>query len=172
MSRIGSLGAQKCPYLFFGAPSSSPRPPTSSSHSLLFTFLLLFLLRPLLLLLPPSICHRADSHLLPSLCYQVTYDISELDSPSLVSLRSSLLSGLRIFSVVPGSRPILVQVCLAIADLAVQMMEWNDVVHGLVEEFGKEVEMVPALLEFLRVLPEEVANPKITITVSSWGFGS
>jgi len=97
---------------------------------------------------------------------QVTYDISELDSPSLVSLRSSLLSAFRIFSV-PGNRPILIQVCLALADLAVQMMEWTDVVHGLIEEFGKEVEMVPALLDFLRVLPEEVANPKITITVSS-----
>lgn len=47
------------------------------------------------------------------------------------------------------------------------MMEWTDVVHGLVEEFGKDVVMVPALLEFLRVLPEEVANPKITITVST-----
>jgi transportin-3 len=82
-----------------------------------------------------------------------------------VSLRSSLLTALRTFSV-PGSRPILVQVCLALADLAVQMMEWTDVVHGLVEEFGKDVFMVPALLEFLRVLPEEVANPKITITVS------
>ena len=46
-------------------------------------------------------------------------------------------------------------------------MEWTDVVHGLVEEFGKDVVMVPALLEFLRVLPEEVANPKITITVST-----
>lgn len=116
---------------------------------------------------------RSTAHLLTSsifsLCYasriQVTYDLSELDSPSLVSLRTSLFDALRIFSV-PGSRPILVQVCLALADLAVQMLEWDNVVQGMVEQYGKEVPMVPALLEFLRVLPEEAGNPKIALTVS------
>lgn len=66
----------------------------------------------------------------------------------------------------PGARPILVQVCLALADLAVQMVEWEHVVHGLIEDLGKDVTMVPALLEFLRVLPEEVGNPKIAMAVS------
>lgn len=68
----------------------------------------------------------------------------------------------------PGSRPVLVQVCLALADLAVQMMEWDHVVSGLIGELGKDVQMVPALLEFLRVLPEEAGNPKISITVRSF----
>jgi transportin-3 len=96
---------------------------------------------------------------------QVTYDLSELDSSSLLSLRSSLFDALRIFSV-PGSRPILVQVCLSLADLAVQMMEWDQVVQGMIDQFGKDVGMVPALLEFLRVLPEEAGNPKIAMAVS------
>ncbi|CED82507.1 Nuclear transport regulator [Phaffia rhodozyma] len=94
---------------------------------------------------------------------KVIYDISELDPSSTAGLRTSLLTALRTFSV-PGSRPVLVQVCLALADLAVQMMEWENVVSGLIGELGKDVQMVPALLEFLRVLPEEAGNPKISIT--------
>lgn len=105
----------------------------------------------------------------PPVSVQVTYDLSELDSPSLVSLRTSLLSALRLYSA-PGMRPILVQVCLALADLAVQMAEWDNVVQGLIDEFGKDVQMVPALLELLRVLPEEAANPKIAMAVSENAF--
>lgn len=46
------------------------------------------------------------------------------------------------------------------------MMEWDQVVQGMIDQFGKDVGMVPALLEFLRVLPEEAGNPKIAMTVS------
>lgn len=93
---------------------------------------------------------------------QVIYDISELDEASLQGLRTSLLTALRRFSV-PGFRPILIQVCLALADLAVQMLSWSSVVQGLIADFGQDVAMVPALLEFLRVLPEEAGNPKIVV---------
>jgi transportin-3 len=93
---------------------------------------------------------------------QVIYDIGELDEASLQGLRTSLLTALRRFSV-PGFRPILIQVCLALADLAVQMMSWTNVVHGLIADYGQDVAMVPALLEFLRVLPEEAGNPKIVV---------
>jgi transportin-3 len=43
------------------------------------------------------------------------------------------------------------------------MVSWQNVVQGFLADFGQDVAMVPALLEFLRVLPEEAGNPKIVV---------
>ena len=60
----------------------------------------------------------------------------------------------------------LIQVCLALAGLALQMPEWPNAVRGLIESFGQSPEMVPALLEFLTILPEEVnGNSRIPMSV-------
>jgi transportin-3 len=53
------------------------------------------------------------------------------------------------------------------AILAIQMPQWKNVVAQFVELFGKSPETIPALLEFLTVLPEEVNNNnRIPIGVS------
>lgn len=61
----------------------------------------------------------------------------------------------------------LIQLCLALADLALQMPEWGNVVGSMIEQFGKDPATVNILLGFLKALVEEVGNPRLTISVSS-----
>jgi hypothetical protein len=100
---------------------------------------------------------------------QVVYDVSQLPRESLLPLRDSLLQSLTQYtdpSAPTGSRAIVTQLCLALADLAYQLPEWKDVIAGMVDTFGQRVESVEMLLEFLKVLVEEAGNPRIPLNVS------
>ena len=48
------------------------------------------------------------------------------------------------------------QLALALADLALQMQSWTSVVADLIGRFSGDMATVPALLDVLIVLPEEV----------------
>lgn len=65
-----------------------------------------------------------------------------------------------------GSKAILTQLCLALADLALQMPEWTNVVQGMIERFGKEPGTVVVLLRFLGSLAEESLNTRLPRLVS------
>lgn len=55
---------------------------------------------------------------------------------------------------------------MCLATLAVQMKDWKDVLPTVVSSLGDSVESHAAILDFLRVLPEEVTEGrKITLTV-------
>jgi len=46
------------------------------------------------------------------------------------------------------------------------MPTWTKAVEGLIESYGQNPSMVPVLLQFLTVLPEELySNTKIPVTV-------
>jgi transportin-3 len=62
---------------------------------------------------------------------------------------------------------VLTQLTLALADLALQMPEWTNVVQGMIEQFGKNPVTVPVLLRFLGALAEESLNPRLPASVSS-----
>ena len=49
------------------------------------------------------------------------------------------------------------QLALALADLALQMQTWTSVVSDLIGRFSGDMATVPALLDVLIVLPEEVS---------------
>lgn len=54
--------------------------------------------------------------------------------------------------------------CLAI--LAIQMRTWKDVLQTVVSSLGSDVQSHACILDFLRVLPEEVTEGrKITLSV-------
>lgn len=68
---------------------------------------------------------------------------------------------------VTGPKAILTQLCLALADLLLQLPSWQNPVQEMVEVLGSDASTVPALLEFLLQLPEEYnSNSRITVTVS------
>jgi transportin-3 len=95
---------------------------------------------------------------------QISYDFDTLPEPQLLPLRDSLLTALRNFA--SGPRVILTQICIALADIALQLtpQQWNDPVASMIEQFGKEPDMAAALLEFLQVLAEEFnSNYKISV---------
>jgi transportin-3 len=67
-----------------------------------------------------------------------------------------------------GPKPIRLQLCVCLANLAIQMTEWKDVLPLVVSTLATEPATLPCVLDFLRVLPEEVTHGrKINLTVRS-----
>ncbi|KAF4469623.1 hypothetical protein FALBO_3490 [Fusarium albosuccineum] len=95
---------------------------------------------------------------------KITYDLSTQVPPSeLPALRSQILLLLKHFA--PGPKPIRVQLCVCLAILAIQMKEWTDVLPSVVQSLGDSPESHACILDFLRVLPEEVTEGrKITLS--------
>ncbi len=96
---------------------------------------------------------------------QITYDIHQLPPDALLSLRDSLISLL--VSYRTGARPIRTQLCVCLAGLALQMLQWKDVISLVVSALGNDKDSSVVLLEFLTVLPEEVTEGrKVSLSVS------
>lgn len=85
---------------------------------------------------------------------KITYDLDQLPRPSLYGLRDSLLALLGAFR--DGPRPIRTQLCVCLANLAIQMIEWKDVLQVVGSTLGNQAG--DCVLEFLKVLPEEVTE--------------
>lgn len=95
---------------------------------------------------------------------QVTFDLEQVDQANLIPLRDSLLAALQLYH--KGPRNIITQLCLAISGFALQVPAWSGAVQHMIESFGRNPATVPALLQFLTVLPEELnTNTRIPITV-------
>ncbi|EDO32037.1 predicted protein [Nematostella vectensis] len=92
---------------------------------------------------------------------KVQYYFHELQPAQHDSLRQSILHHLA--NRHNASQAIITQLCLALADLAVQMPQWKHVVDELAHRFGSSVESLPLLLELLTVLPEEVDSHHLRV---------
>lgn len=95
---------------------------------------------------------------------KITFDIQSQVPPSeILAVRNQLLELLQLYA--PGPKPIRVQLCVCLAILAIQMRDWKDVLPVVVSSLGNQVESHACILDFLRVLPEEVTEGrKITLT--------
>lgn len=81
-----------------------------------------------------------------------------------MALRDTLLAALSLYH--KGPRNIITQLCLAISGFALQVPTWTGTVQHMIEQFGQNPATVPALLQFLTVLPEELnTNTRIPVTV-------
>ncbi|KAH8930017.1 nuclear localization sequence binding protein [Atractiella rhizophila] len=87
---------------------------------------------------------------------KINYDLEQIPRSQLPALKDSLLLALRTFAI--GPRVIRTQISLSLADLALQMPEWTSVMTQVTDEFGQDPATVPALLEFLTQLPQEVTS--------------
>jgi transportin-3 len=66
-----------------------------------------------------------------------------------------------------GPKVIKTQLCLALADLAIQSDEWQNVFEDMQQRYASQTQMASLLIEFFTVLPEEVdGNNRIPILVS------
>ncbi|KAL4710626.1 hypothetical protein ACJJTC_003262 [Scirpophaga incertulas] len=108
--------------------------------------------------------HKKDVHS----CYfaaqtmrsKVQHNLSELPSESLISLRDSLINNLE------GTSPdtnaaILTQLSLALADLALQMPQWQNCLTDIISAFSNKNHY--ALLEILTVLPQEIDSSNLKL---------
>ncbi|KAI1825541.1 exportin 1-like protein [Xylaria intraflava] len=95
---------------------------------------------------------------------KITFDLqSQVPPNEIVAVRNQLLELLQLYA--PGPKPIRVQLCVCLAILAIQMKDWKDVLAVVVSTLGNQVESHACILDFLRVLPEEVTEGrKITLT--------
>ncbi|KAL4729544.1 Nuclear import receptor [Fusarium chlamydosporum] len=95
---------------------------------------------------------------------KITYDLStQVPASELPALRTQILLLLKHFA--PGPKPIRVQLCVCLAILAIQMKDWNDVLSSVVQSLSDSPESHACILDFLRVLPEEVTEGrKITLS--------
>jgi len=97
---------------------------------------------------------------------QIIYDLDQLPTEALAPLRDSLVSLLQLYS--DGPRPIRTQICVCLASLAIQYASWKDVLPMIGRAVQGSKGGGDALLEFLRILPEEVTEGrKINMTVCS-----
>ncbi|KAI8993606.1 armadillo-type protein [Pilobolus umbonatus] len=85
---------------------------------------------------------------------KIVYDLRDLDDNARLQLRDSLVE--LIYDSPRDSKAVVTQLCLALADLAIQILPWKTVVADIVDKFGKTPENAIYLLEILKVLPEEV----------------
>ncbi|KAJ4486020.1 armadillo-type protein [Lentinula aciculospora] len=98
---------------------------------------------------------------------KVTYDLSQVDPGNLPALRDTLLTALQTYK--SGPRNIVVQICLALAGLAMQYPSWDNAVETMIVKFGSDPSTVPTLLQFLTLLPEELhTNHRVPITDDEW----
>eukprot|EP00051_Salpingoeca_urceolata_P015056 m.192901 g.192901 ORF g.192901 m.192901 type:complete len:935 (-) comp18277_c0_seq1:107-2911(-) len=96
---------------------------------------------------------------------KILYSFHELPAETLPSLRESLLVQLRTFSTL-NAGPVVIQLALAVADLAVYMQTWSHATRDMIMNFGSSADTVFSLLEFLSVLPEEVRNGTLRVPPS------
>jgi len=97
---------------------------------------------------------------------QITFDLAtQVPETELPALRDQILVLLKKYA--PGPKPVRVQLCVCLAILAIQMKTWKDVLPMVVSSLGNESHA--AILDFLRVLPEEVTEGrKITLSVCGY----
>lgn len=97
--------------------------------------------------------------------HQITYDlVTQVPESDLPPLRDQILLLLKKYAA--GPKPVRVQLCVCLATLAIQMRSWKDVLPTVVSALGSEVQSHAAILDFLRVLPEEVTEGrKINLSV-------
>jgi len=63
-------------------------------------------------------------------------------------------------------RAVVTQLCVSVADIAVQCEAWDDPVGDLFRAFSQSEGMVPCLVELLIKLPEESRNPRLRVPSS------
>ena len=94
---------------------------------------------------------------------QIIFDFHQLPPGSLMPLRQTLLQLLAAYA--KGPKPIRTQLCVCLANVAIQMLQWKDVMETVVSTLGNDEDSIACVLEFLHVLPEEVTEGrKINLT--------
>lgn len=90
---------------------------------------------------------------------KATYDLLQLPRDSLALLKDSVL--LLLAQCAPADRLIRTQLSLALCQLALQYLEWDNAM-GEITAALSTAESLPALLEFLKILPEELTESNKT----------
>ncbi|KAK4629527.1 hypothetical protein CLAFUW4_07856 [Fulvia fulva] len=87
---------------------------------------------------------------------KIVFDFHQLPRESWPQLRETLLQV--VASYAKGPKPIRTQLCVCLANLAILMLDWKNVLQTVVSTLGSDQSGISCVLEFLHVLPEEVTE--------------
>jgi transportin-3 len=104
----------------------------------------------------PSSDDQAKLFAATTLKGKIVFDFYQLPREALPQLRDSILSLLTAYA--KGPKPIRTQLCVCLANVAIQMLEWKDVMQTVVGALGSDPNSIACVLEFIHVLPEEVTQ--------------
>lgn len=90
---------------------------------------------------------------------KATYDLQQLPEASFPQIRQSMLALLKTYA--PKEKLIRVQLSLAVCQMALQDLHWHSAMNDISGALSAP-EAVPALLEFLKSLPEELTDSNKT----------
>ncbi|ODQ68212.1 ARM repeat-containing protein [Nadsonia fulvescens var. elongata DSM 6958] len=91
---------------------------------------------------------------------KIIYDLHQVPNEAREQLKDSMIQLLITYK--SGPKIIAVQLSVALANLALQYISWKNVVQEMVSKLSGDIESCGCLLEFLRVLPEELSDMKRT----------
>ncbi|ORX79807.1 ARM repeat-containing protein [Anaeromyces robustus] len=92
---------------------------------------------------------------------KIIYELQDLKQDA-IELKNSLTYLLFINKDKPN--PIIIQLCLALADLAILCDEWDNPIEEICELYGKNSEMISILFQFLAFIPEELNNEQLKLS--------
>ncbi|KAI5303966.1 Nuclear import receptor, partial [Ascosphaera pollenicola] len=104
------------------------------------------------MLMNPDVPIEAKLFAATTLKGKIIYDLDQLPSDQVDQLRDSVLTMLATFG--KTAKPIRTQLCVSLASLAIQMLDWKDVLVTVSNALGQNNS--DSFLEFLKILPEEV----------------
>ncbi|KAK9459739.1 armadillo-type protein [Lipomyces oligophaga] len=87
---------------------------------------------------------------------KIIYDMHQLPDADKQQLCSSVMNLL--VSYKNGPKIIVTQLCLSLANLAIQMIQWSSPIEQVILACGNDSTSIPIILEFLKVLPEEAGD--------------
>ncbi|CAN3375663.1 mRNA transport regulator Mtr10p [Diutina rugosa] len=92
---------------------------------------------------------------------KITYDLSQIPPGDYDKLKNSLIELLPLYAA-HEYRLVRTQLNIALSQLALQYLQWDNATEEVISKLSSSMETVPTLLEFLRVLPEELSEVKKT----------
>lgn len=94
---------------------------------------------------------------------KLTYDLLQLNGNQLVDLKNSLLELIVIYNqITPVDKLIRTQLCIGLSQLSLQMLSWSNAMDEVLSIFTSSPQYLSCLLDFLKILPEELNDVKKT----------
>jgi transportin-3 len=87
------------------------------------------------------------------------YDLHQLPDINYSQLKDSIIA-LIIKHPSPNQRLIRTQLSIALSHVALQYLSWTNALPEIISKFSSGPELIPCLLDFLRILPEELSDVK------------
>lgn len=92
---------------------------------------------------------------------KITYDLSQIPPGDYDKLKNSIIELIPLYAT-HEYRLVRTQLNVALAQLALQHLQWENAMEEIIAKLLLLMETIPTLLEFLRVLPEELSEVKKT----------